>query len=649
MDLDLNSTLTLIMVTAYCLLALVSIFQLVRIVYYRHPLKSFQAWFLVILLLWSVLRAAFFLGGQEMPDPVFTLVYWLPVDLQFMTFSLLVVFYAFLLHQAQWEQRRVLFFGAFAVVNVSVVAITSIYVALACRTGECILTTALNRMHHLFMASQFTVLVFVYGVYGWRLWRTSSDATALGFPAQTVPCSITFLTLGAWVVFVSRWIYNILVSIDQSRFAMTLEYGDDGLIDVHPKAFLLLVWWEIIPSLLVLVFFRSIPATPNGLCPGAFPCLNPRESRPYGTGALTLNMPGAGDDPLLLLAGGGGIDGGGDSSAPSPLAGSTSFGALPSSHLHHPVPAPPKRHICIFARCLPGFCITAPILGAVARALCCVPRGYAEALRQHRAYVRLHGSSHDDDDDDGGDGTGSGRGGMLDGEFTRGRGGSGSGVNGKGGKRGSGRSTGGVSSSGSVGGDERGTRQSISSRRDAFAPGGAGARTGDLYDPAAADPYGTYGGGLYYEFGANAGTFGAAGGYGAPVGFGGVDDYGHHHLGGGGDGGGGAGGNGVYAGSGALDPSAAAGGAGVGVAGLASPLRRVYSSPFYDADGYIGYGGYAGADDGSGAGAMGAGAGVAAAGGGYGQSEAPQAQVQYGAPRGAAGGRGGNPYQNYKY
>lgn len=639
MDLsNIDSVLTLVLVTAYVVLACVSAFQLLRIIYYRHPIKSFQAWFLIICLFWCTLRAIFFLKGQDMPDAAFTLVYWLPIDLQFMTFSLLVIFYAFLLHQATWEARRHLYFGVYGVVNASVVIITCVYVAIACRSGdECVFDERLTRLHHVFMASQFTVLVFVYGFYGWRLWRTSGDAAAL-FPSQSVPCSVTFLTLGAWVVFCSRWIYNILVSIDQKRFAISLMYGDDGMIDVAPRAFFLLVWWEVVPSLFVLSFFRTIPPTPNGLCPEAFPCLNPPNVAAAGYTGPSLNA--VSDDPFLLLDDHDGL-------SPGPLhhASHASGGAgAAHGYLRAGGPGagagagsagpPSKRGISILARWLPGCCFTAPCLGAVGRFVCCIPPGYADALRMHRRFAAHHG--HDGSDSAGDSGSGAG-----------GRGRSGS----------------------------RGARESVvrgvpySDLDGGPLAGHGGTGGGDAY---------SYGQGLYFDYSGYGGGGGDGGGGGAGAGsgafghqgmFAGGAGYGGHggYVGNGytGNGFGGFGGEGIYAtgaangvvpvsavGNGVYDGGATGAGAGVaavGASGAVSPQRRVYhqqyQSPFYDGDGFIGYGYGAGSGDGDGGGVSGVGVS-----GAFGGVETGAAQVHYGTrPNGAGAGRSGDRYQHYKY
>ncbi len=195
-------------------------------------------------------------------------LYWMPVDLQFMTFSLLVLFYAFLLYQPTWETKRVCLFTIYFLVNVSVCLTTATYIFIGCDSNGCH-KTSLNKVHHIYMAIQFSILVTVYGYFGYRLHKRRYSST---FPWSVTPTSLSALTLISWLVFVSRWLYNILVTVNSARFSMALTYGDDGLVDVNAATFVLLCLWEVLPSAMVLFFFRDIPRTQDTLatrlCPG---------------------------------------------------------------------------------------------------------------------------------------------------------------------------------------------------------------------------------------------------------------------------------------------------------------------------------------------------------------------------------------------
>ncbi len=69
------------------------------------------------------------------------------------------------------------------------------------------------------------------------------------------------------MIFFSRFVYNIFVSVDPDEFAIELEFQEGvGLVAVKHWVFVVLVIWEIVPSGVVLFFFRTIPATDRGCC-----------------------------------------------------------------------------------------------------------------------------------------------------------------------------------------------------------------------------------------------------------------------------------------------------------------------------------------------------------------------------------------------
>lgn len=87
---------------------------------FRHNLFSFQLGFLVLCFVWGIVRAVFWWLTPVLPEPsvaaigmlwyeymvlfLFSSSFRIPINLQFATFSLLVLFYAHLVHRATWEK-----------------------------------------------------------------------------------------------------------------------------------------------------------------------------------------------------------------------------------------------------------------------------------------------------------------------------------------------------------------------------------------------------------------------------------------------------------------------------------------------------------------------------------------------------------------
>eukprot|EP01137_Pigoraptor_chileana_P029035 Opistho-2@13707 len=103
-------------------------FQLGLILYHRHKKASYHTYFLLLCLSWITLRIIFFgIWSHDLglPDSwAIRLIYWLPLHIQFATFSLLVLFYAQVIHRENWVQKfRVIFVASWVAVNVTLLAL----------------------------------------------------------------------------------------------------------------------------------------------------------------------------------------------------------------------------------------------------------------------------------------------------------------------------------------------------------------------------------------------------------------------------------------------------------------------------------------------------------------------------------------------
>ena len=95
---DIPTVLMLLLVFLYMLVGCISLLQLARLTYNLHSPQSFQFWFLFLTFTWCTARVVLFACSYFLPDFLLEFLYHLPQNLQFMTFSLLVLYYAFLLH-----------------------------------------------------------------------------------------------------------------------------------------------------------------------------------------------------------------------------------------------------------------------------------------------------------------------------------------------------------------------------------------------------------------------------------------------------------------------------------------------------------------------------------------------------------------------
>lgn len=248
--------------------------QLLQILYYRHNLRSFHFAFLSLVFLWTALRGVFFAETMRWPVGLVLFLYTFPLDLQFATFSLVVVYLAFLYYRRRRDRARSLVVAVYAVANLAALIVTVSYIVLACRRNECRVSDSFDRAHHVYMGVELVVLVVAYAYF---VARISMDEHELVFEFQeerftltpksrarsaSTPVRLQLATLPLFAIFVSRCVYFFLEAA--SVWSIVIGDDDGGVKRVSPVTFVLFVVWEIAPTAMVLGFFRRIPKTRLG-------------------------------------------------------------------------------------------------------------------------------------------------------------------------------------------------------------------------------------------------------------------------------------------------------------------------------------------------------------------------------------------------
>lgn len=258
----------------------ISLIQLWRIIRFQHPIKSFQFWFLLISLIWCVERAVTFIWSPVLPTRAINFLFIIPASFQFASFSLLVLYNAFVLYQQNWQHYRFYYLLAYGITNGSVIiaSFTLAYLTATATQNDRDTVRLINRLHTGWFTFMFSILLVVYAYYGYHLYRhyvngkqhsgsssgRGSVWTAAGHSNSST--SQLFLTIIAWCVFFTRWLYNLLTCIDPDKFGLVMNSDRrDFILDIPAPIFCILVVWEILPSSLVLYVSRQIPATDRTL------------------------------------------------------------------------------------------------------------------------------------------------------------------------------------------------------------------------------------------------------------------------------------------------------------------------------------------------------------------------------------------------
>ena len=267
-----------------CLLSLVS---LLRIICHHHKVYSFRFFFLLLSFTWTVLRIAFFLSSPStstpstaspctpQPDPSLSdssptsssgyhlfvdMLYYLPASCQLAMFSLLVLFYARLYHQHvhDWkrvERRCVLLFAS---LNTAVMAITVTFVLVIQQPNHSddaetsALLEAVHQGYFILSALFFLALTVIAAYYFHRIYRHTPVS----------PSVASHLTLSSLIfaLLLSRGIFDAGAALDSSAvlFRRQLYESRAGVL-IELPTFVLLCVWEVLPTLLVILYFRDVP------------------------------------------------------------------------------------------------------------------------------------------------------------------------------------------------------------------------------------------------------------------------------------------------------------------------------------------------------------------------------------------------------
>jgi len=244
-----------IMSLMYLFLTILEGFQIARIIYYRHNFLSFQNGFLMFCFTWGIARWIYFLlqCTQQNGDSSLMYLYWLTFNLQFATFSLLVLFFAQVVHKsARWENLSLYIY---IVVNVMFLVLMLVILSVSSIPGWIL---------NCCVGSMFLVLVLVLAYYGVRVAGLLRSANLLAplFPKGDSPTSIIVVTLIIFIIYVARCTYDFLSAFDDS-VSLVLDdqcnYGKNNIFFC-----LVFLIWELTPTSLVLFLFWRIPRTNVG-------------------------------------------------------------------------------------------------------------------------------------------------------------------------------------------------------------------------------------------------------------------------------------------------------------------------------------------------------------------------------------------------
>jgi len=258
----------------YAILCVMSAIQLLRTICYQHKIMSFRFGFLLVCFIWTSLRMVFwfFVRLSEWPIWVSTTIYFLPGACQVATFSLLILFYAKLVHRHHWKGLKT-FFTTFCIFsNLVMIVLTFMFCGLlhrmhpisgesqqgAADSDERIQAAAVLTKLYYVCSSLFFGTLSLMAVY---YIRKLSKVRALQQGSSREELLVTSL---AFMIFLTRCVFDFMASFDsmgQYFRHQIVENPLDHVKQMEGSTFFLVFLWEICPTLMVITYFHHIPPT----------------------------------------------------------------------------------------------------------------------------------------------------------------------------------------------------------------------------------------------------------------------------------------------------------------------------------------------------------------------------------------------------
>lgn len=305
----LELSLTAVYTVLYSLLFVFVYLQLWLILHYGHKRFSYQSVFLFLCLLWAALRTtlfSFYFKNVVQANQLQPLAYWLlyccPVCLQFFTLCLLNLYFTQVMFKAKakyspeltkYKVPLRLFFLCLSIFFLVVNLTCALLVQGALEHSE---SPSDGSVRHAVLArvlindSLFVLCAISLAVCIFKIAKMSSANVYLESKGTSV-CQATAIGAMVILLFMSRACYNLVVVAltPQDRFS-PFNYGwysvsdQAGVQEISGEAYIvfgiILFFWELLPTSLVVVFFRVQRPNQN-LAPGGMINSHSFSSRAY--------------------------------------------------------------------------------------------------------------------------------------------------------------------------------------------------------------------------------------------------------------------------------------------------------------------------------------------------------------------------------
>lgn len=299
--------LTIVYTILYSLLFVFVYLQLWLILHYGHKRFSYQSVFLFLCLLWSALRTTLFsfyfknvVQANQLEHLPYWLLYCFPVCLQFFTLCLLNLYFAQIMFKANAKYspeinkykvpiRLAFIFSSLFFLVVNLTCAMLVHGGIGGNVGEAeVRQVVLARV--LVNDSLFVLCAVSLAVCIFKIAKMSSANVYLESKGTSV-CQATAIGAAVILLYMSRACYNlVVVALSPEDRPSPFNYSWSNVSDqadvekIRGEAYIIfgiiLFFWELLPTSLVVVFFRVQRPNQN-LAPGGMINSHSFSSRAY--------------------------------------------------------------------------------------------------------------------------------------------------------------------------------------------------------------------------------------------------------------------------------------------------------------------------------------------------------------------------------
>jgi len=212
---------------------------------------------MIAILAMAILRALFFFFINDWGAFVSSLLYTLPIVFQFITFSLLVVFYVKQTSKTLWQRRWRLTVALYVIANVLFFGFVLAYciIEFVYEIKDNPNSEWIGATNKIVTGSVFLVLVLILAYYAYKVFRLVRAQT-ITVPYQlrgTADVYVLSIVITIVFIFIVRSAYDFITVTMTDLLVLQADFSAESFLIMG-----LYTFWEIVPALLLIILFWEV-------------------------------------------------------------------------------------------------------------------------------------------------------------------------------------------------------------------------------------------------------------------------------------------------------------------------------------------------------------------------------------------------------